>query len=90
MDEADFTGVMGHIMTVDCTLKRAPMVKVEMDTPFYVGAVEALCLQDPLFDLIIGNVPAARRSEDSNPEWGVATAVATRAQARSGKDPKPL
>ena len=40
--------------------------------------------------LIIGNVPGARRSDDPNPEWGVVTAVATRAQARSGKDPKPL
>ena len=29
-------------------------------------------------------------SDDPNPEWGVVTAVATRAQARSGKDPKPL
>ena len=47
-------------MTVDRTIKRAPMAKIEVDTPFYVGTVEALCLQDPLFDLIIGNVPRAR------------------------------
>ena len=76
--------------TVDCTIKRAPMAKVEVDTPFYVGTVEALYLRDPLFDLIIGNVPGARSSDDLNPEWGVVTAVATRAQARRGKDPKPL
>ena len=63
---------------------------VEVGTPCYVGTVEALCLQDPLFDLIIGNVPGPRRSDDPNPEWGVVTVVATRAQARSGKDPKPL
>ena len=66
------------------------MAKVEVDTPFYVGTVEALCLQDLLFDLIIANVPGARRSDNPNPEWGVVTAVATRAQARNGKDPKPL
>ena len=90
VDETDFTGEMGYIMTVDRTIKRAPMAKVEVDTPFYVGTAEALCLQDPLFDLIIGNVPGARRSDDPNPEWGVVTAVATRAQARSGKDPIPL
>ena len=90
VDEADFTGDMGHIMTVDCTLKRAPMAKIEVDTPFYVGTVEALCLQDPLFDSIIGNVPGARKSDNPNSEWGVVTAEATRAQARSDKDPKPL
>ena len=90
VDETDFTGEMGHIMTLDRTIKRAPMAKVEVDTPFYVGTVEALCLQDPLFDLIIGNVPGARRSNDPNPEWGVVTAMVTRAQARSGKDLKPF
>ena len=90
VDETDFTGEMGHIMTMDCTIKQAPMAKVEVDTPFYIGTVEALCLQDPLFDLIIGNVPGARRSDDPNRELGVVTTVATRAQARSGKDPKPL
>ena len=61
-----------------------------MDTPFYVGTIETLCLQNPRFDLIIGNVPRARKSDDPNPEWGVVTAVATRARARSCKDPKPL
>ena len=89
-DETDFTGEMRHIMTVDRTIKPAPMAKAEVDTPFYVGTVEALCLQDPLFDLIIGTVPGIRRSDDPNSEWGVVTAVAKRAQAQSGKDNKPL
>ena len=80
VDETDFTGEMEHIMTVDRTLKRAPMAKVEVDTPFYVGTVEALCLLDLLFDSIIGNVLGARRSDDPNSEWGVVTTVATRAQ----------
>ena len=90
VDEADFTGEMGHTMTVNRTIKPAPMAKVEVDTPFYVGTVEALSLQDPFFDSIIGNVPGATRSDDPNPEWGVVTAVATRAQARSGRNFKPL
>ena len=47
VDEADFTKEMGHIMTVDCTIKQAPMAKAEVDTPLYVGTVEALCLYDP-------------------------------------------
>ena len=45
--KTDFTGEMGHIMTVDRTIKRAPMAKVEVDTLFYIGTVEVLCLQDP-------------------------------------------
>ena len=34
VDETDFTGEMGHIMTVDRTIKLAPMAKVEVDTTF--------------------------------------------------------
>ena len=34
-------------------------------------------------------MPGARRSDNPNPEWGGVTAVATRVQAQSGKDPKP-
>ena len=37
VDETEFNGEMGHIMTVDRTIKRAPTAKVEVDTPFYVG-----------------------------------------------------
>ena len=88
VDETDYTGEMGDSMTVDRTIKRAPMAKVEVDTLFYVGTVEAFSLQDLLFDLIIGNVSGARRSDDPNPEWGEVTEAATRAQARSGKDLK--
>ena len=47
VDETDFTGEMGHIMTVDRTIKRSTMAKVKVDTLFYVETVEALCLQDP-------------------------------------------
>ena len=51
------------------------MASVEVDIPFYVGSVEALCLKDPLFDLIIGNVPGGRGSDSSNSEWEVVTAA---------------
>ena len=69
---------------MDHTIKRAPLARVDVDKPFYDGTVEALCLKDPLFDLIIGNVPGARKSDDPNPEWGVVTAMYIRAQIRNG------
>ena len=91
VNEAAFTGETKYIMTISRIIKRATMARVEVGTPFCVGTVEALCLKDPLFDLIIGNVPGAREPDDPNPEWAVATAVATRAQMRSGnKDTKAI
>ena len=90
VDEADFIGKVGYMMTVNRTLIRAPIARIEVNTPFYTGTVEAMCMKDPLFDLIIGNVPGARKPNDPNPEWGVVTAAVTRAQARNVENPKQL
>ena len=91
MNEVDFIGKVSYIMmTVNRTLIRAPISRIEVDTSFYTGTVEAMCMKDPLFDLIIGNVPGARKPNDPNPEWGVVAAAVTRAQAREYGNSKPL
>ena len=53
VDEAEFFGKVGYMMTVNRTLIRAPIARIEVDTPFYTGTVEAVSMKDPLFDLII-------------------------------------
>ena len=39
------------MMIVDETLKKAPMAKIKVDTPYFVGEVDALCQRESLFDL---------------------------------------
>ena len=90
VDEAHLTGETGHMMMVDRTLKKASIARINIDTPYYTGVVEALCLLDPLFDLIIGNVSGARRPDDPNPKWSTSAAVATKAQERASEGSKPL
>ena len=34
------------------------------------GEVNALCFQEPICELIIGNIPGAREPDDPNPTWG--------------------
>ena len=48
-----------------------------------------MCVKDPLFHLIIGNVSGARKSNGQNPKWKVVAAAVTRAQAREHENPKP-
>ena len=90
VDEADVIEKAGYLMTVDPTLIRAHIAMIKVDTPFYFGTIEAMCMKDPLFDLIIGNVPGARKPIVPNPEWGVVAAAVTRAQARECGNPKLL
>ena len=49
--------------------------------PYLKGQVEERCLSDPIYDLIIGNVPDGRDAQDSDPSCQKACAVTTRGQA---------
>ena len=90
VDEVDFIGKVGCMMTVDRTLIGTPIARIEVDTPFYTGTVEAMCMNDPQFDLLIGNVSGAKKPNDPNQEWGGVATVVTRAQTRERENPKPL
>ena len=68
MIKADFIGEMKHIMKVYRNILRLPIARVQVNTPFYVVGVEALCLNNPFFDLIIENVLGALKSVGSNLE----------------------
>ena len=52
--------------------------------------MEALCLKDPLYELIIGNIPGARVPDDPDETWCVKAAAITRSQARMSTETKPL
>ena len=57
---SEFTGKDGVMLLMDKTLRKAPFARIKVDTPFYTGEVDALCLDDAVFDLIIGNIPGAK------------------------------
>ena len=42
--EDDFTGSMGYVMAIDRTLKEAPIAEIKVDTPYYMGVTQAICL----------------------------------------------
>ena len=88
--EEQLTGKVGYIMTVARTLLKAPFANVEINTPYFSGTVEALCLRDPLYPLIVGNIPGARAPDDPDETWCVEAAAFTRSQARKGTESKPL
>ena len=52
--------------------------------------IEALCVQEPVADLIIGNITGAREADNPDPEWKLAAAAITRMRARQGDNVKAL
>ena len=47
-----------------------------------MGKAEALCVQEPVADLIIGNITGSREADNPDLGWKLAAAAITRAQAR--------
>ena len=41
---------------IDRTICRVPVAKLQVNTPYYKGELYAMCVEDPIYDLIIGNI----------------------------------
>ena len=53
----------------DGTMRLCPVARINVSTPFYVGQLEALIMDNPVYDLIIGNITGARSADNPNLDW---------------------
>lgn len=90
------TGRYKWCILIDGSVHRYPTAVVNINSPFYVGEVEALCVDTPVFDVILGNIKNVRSPDNPDPEWGLpeleegvetGMAVETRAQAKEASRP---
>ena len=70
------------MVMLDCTSRVLPEAKLSINTPYYKGEVLALCLENPLVDLIMGNIPDTREHTDPDINWVPTLVVQTRVQWR--------
>jgi len=95
VSEDKFTGNIVVCVMIDGTARRNPTALVNIDTRYLSGTVEAVCMERPLYDVIIGNVPGVQHdvSEKTTVEVDKivqAQTVVTRAQAQREGKVKPL
>ncbi|KAJ8039488.1 hypothetical protein HOLleu_17228 [Holothuria leucospilota] len=69
VDEGNLTGKMKNFLLLDGTIRELPGATSEIDTPFYVGKIEALCIDAPLYGLVLGNIPDIRNPWDPDIDW---------------------
>jgi len=48
-------------MLIDGVIEHFPTATVEMDTPFYRGHAKVLCMDNPVYEVIIGNITGSLR-----------------------------
>ena len=58
--DEQLTGLQQLCVLIDGTVRRVDEAEVEVQTPFFSGKVKAMCMQKPIYDLIVGNIPGVR------------------------------
>ena len=56
VDDEQMTGGTETCILIDGTVRRTPVAEIEIETPYYTRKVKAVCMENPLYDAIIGNV----------------------------------
>ena len=51
---------------MDGTARSVPVATVKVSCPVYSGKVNALCMINPIYDVIIGNISGAKKFEDAD------------------------
>ncbi|XP_072166477.1 uncharacterized protein [Diadema setosum] len=64
-------GQKKRVVLIDGTVREFPIARVWVDTPFYTGEVEALVMEDPMYELILGNIPGVRDQNNPDPQWSL-------------------
>jgi len=59
VEAEQMTGNHELCMLIDGVVKRFPTAFVKVSTPYYTGTVKALCTENPVQELLVGNVPGA-------------------------------
>ena len=89
VDDDQLTGKCCLIVSIDNTVLLAEKARIQVKTPYLCGEVEALCLSEVIYDLLVGNVPSARNPDDPD-MTAMVGAVTTRALAIQEVRHKPL
>ena len=74
-------GKESYVTLIDETTQRYPLAVTDVDCPFFTGKTEALCMEDTLYDLVIGNIDGSKLLDMSH----FSAAAVTRSQAKQSE-----
>lgn len=78
VDDDQLLGKESDVTLIDETTQSYPLAMIDINCPFFTGKTEALCMDDTLYDLVIGNIDGSKLPDMSH----FSAAAVTRSQAR--------
>ena len=61
------------VILIDGTVRLLPTAIVLVETPYFSGETESIVVENPIYDIIIGNIPGAKNAFDPDPNWKLKT-----------------
>ena len=74
-------GKESDVTLIDETTQRYPLAVIDVNCPFFTGKSEALCMEDTLYDLLIGNIDGSKLLDMSH----FSSAAVTKSQAKQSE-----
>ena len=75
-------GKESYVTLIDETTQKYPLAVIDVDCPFFTGKTEALCMEDTLYDLVIGNIDGSKLPD----MYHFSAAAVTRSQAKQSEN----
>ena len=75
-------GKESYVTLIDETTQKYPLAVIDVDCPFFTGKTEALCMEDTLYDLVIGNIDGSKLPDMSH----FSAAAVSRSQAKQSEN----
>ena len=67
--EDSFTGGTRTCVMINGDTFTTPVVNIMVDTPYFIGRLNALSVKKPVYDIVVGNIPGARDASDPDINW---------------------
>ena len=81
VSDGQLIGKESYVTLIDETTQRYHLAVIYIDCPFFTGKTEALCMEDTLYDLVIGNIDGSKLPDMSH----FSAAAVTRSQAKQSE-----
>ena len=75
-------GKESYVTLIDETTQKYPLAVIDVNCPFFTGKTEALCMEDTLYDLVIGNIDGSKLPDMSH----FSAPAVTRSQAKQSEN----
>ena len=88
VNASKYTGKEQTCILADGSKIKVPFARLFVDTPYFIGEVDAWCLERPMYELIMGNIKDAMEPIEPDENFGIG-AVQTRQQVRNAQKSYP-